>query len=292
VSDLLRELLFYLVVLLTHIIQGITGFAGTILAMPFSLKLVGMDVAVPVLNMLGLVSGIYVTAGSYKHIERGELKRILLVMGSCVLIGLGLRSMLSGKPQLLYYILGVSILAIAVHGIWGMLRGRKQADSGVKTAQAGNEPSLEKNGSESADFAPQAPEAPEVPGALQAQGAESARSRLISYLTLAAAGLVHGMFVCGGPLLIAYLTKRVKEKEKFRATISVVWIFLNGVIFITQLIAGAWNPGLWLILLKTTPFFFGGMAIGSRLYKHMSQQFFIGLTYVLLFIAGLTLFFK
>ena len=145
-SDLLRELLFYLVVLLTHTIQGITGFAGTILAMPFSLKLVGMDVAVPVLNMLGLVSGIYVTAGSYKHIERGELKRILLVMGSCVLIGLGLRSMLSGKPQLLYYILGVSILAIAVHGIWGMLRGRKQADSGVKTAQAGNEPSMEKNG--------------------------------------------------------------------------------------------------------------------------------------------------
>lgn len=282
-SDLLRELLFYLVVLLTHIIQGITGFAGTILAMPFSLKLVGMDVAVPVLNMLGLVSGIYVTAGSYKHIERGELKRILLVMGSCVLIGLGLRSLLSGKPQLLYYILGVSILAIAVHGIWGMLRGRKQADSGGKTAQAGNEPSAEKNGSKSADFAPEAP---------QAQGSESARGRLISYLTLAAAGLVHGMFVCGGPLLIAYLTKRVKEKEKFRATISVVWIFLNGVIFITQLIAGAWNPGLWLILLKTTPFFFGGMAIGSRLYRHMSQQFFIGLTYVLLFIAGLTLFFK
>ena len=41
----ISELLFYLTILLTHIIQGITGFAGTILAMPFSLRLAGMDVA-------------------------------------------------------------------------------------------------------------------------------------------------------------------------------------------------------------------------------------------------------
>ena len=272
----ISELLFYLTILLTHIIQGITGFAGTILAMPFSLRLAGMDVAVPVLNMLGLVSGIYVTAGSWRNIVRGELKRILLVMGSCVLIGLALRTMLSGKPQLLYIILGVAILAIAIHGMWSMLKGRKQADSGAKTAQAGDLPSAEENSLKTAVSAPE----------------EGPREKLVSYLMLIAAGLVHGMFVCGGPLLIAYLTKRVKTKENFRATISVVWIFLNGVIFVTQLFQGAWNPQLWLVQLKSLPFFFGGMFIGSRLYKHMSQQFFIGLTYVLLFIAGLTLFFK
>ena len=260
----ISELLFYLVVLLTHVIQGITGFAGTILAMPFSLKLVGMDVAVPVLNMLGLVSGIYVTAGSHKHIVRGKLKRILLVMGSCVLLGLALRSLLSGRPQLLYYILGCVILAIAVHGIYGMLKGRKQADSGAENAAAGN----------------------------SAAGAETPREKAVSLLMLAAAGLVHGMFVCGGPLLIAYLTQRVKNKENFRATISVVWIFLNGVIFLTQIFAGQWNAELWLVQLKSLPFFFGGMFIGSRLYKHMSQRFFIALTYALLLIAGLTLFFK
>jgi len=263
VSDI-RELLFYIVVLLTNIIQGITGFAGTILAMPFSLKLVGMDIAVPVLNMLGLISGIYVTAGSHRHIERGELKRILLIMGSCVLIGLALRSVLSGKPMLLYYILGCVILAIAVSGIYGMLKGRKQAESGTK------EDALDSS----------------------APAEESGREKAVSVLMLVAAGLVHGMFVCGGPLLIAYLTKRVKTKEAFRATISVVWIFLNGIIFLTQLFAGQWNAELWLVQLKTLPFFFGGMVIGTKLYKHMSQKFFIGLTYVLLFIAGLSLFFK
>ena len=65
---------FFLVILLSNIIQGITGFAGTILAMPPSLMLVGYDTAKPVLNVLGRLSGIYVFAGHRKHVCWGELK--------------------------------------------------------------------------------------------------------------------------------------------------------------------------------------------------------------------------
>ena len=49
---------FYLVIFLSNIIHGITGFAGTILAMPFGLMLVGYATAKPVMNVLGLLSGI------------------------------------------------------------------------------------------------------------------------------------------------------------------------------------------------------------------------------------------
>ena len=49
--------LFFLVILAANVIQGITGFAGTILAMPPSLMLVGYPVAKPVLNVLGLQIG-------------------------------------------------------------------------------------------------------------------------------------------------------------------------------------------------------------------------------------------
>ena len=55
---MMNYILFLLVILLTNIIQGITGFAGTILAMPPGLMLVGYPVAKPVLNVLGLLSGI------------------------------------------------------------------------------------------------------------------------------------------------------------------------------------------------------------------------------------------
>ena len=39
----MTEFLYYLVVLGSNIIQGITGFAGTILAMPFAVMLIGID---------------------------------------------------------------------------------------------------------------------------------------------------------------------------------------------------------------------------------------------------------
>ncbi len=48
-----KKILFLLVVFFTNIIQGITGFAGTMLAMPPSVMLVGFDTAKPILNALG-----------------------------------------------------------------------------------------------------------------------------------------------------------------------------------------------------------------------------------------------
>ena len=68
----LKKILFLLVVLLANIIQGITGFAGTVLAMPPSVLLVGMDTAKPILNALGLLSGIWVAVTQRKHIKTKE----------------------------------------------------------------------------------------------------------------------------------------------------------------------------------------------------------------------------
>lgn len=249
----MKQILFYIVILLANIIQGITGFAGTILAMPFSLRLVGMDVAVPVLNALGLLSGIYVLAGNYKHVNKKELTRVVLVMGAGLLAGIWVKHLLSGRPRLLYCILGAVVLFIAVQGIYTMLREKTSETGGKSPSKAG--------------------------GALE-------------WILLIAAGLVHGMFVCGGPLLIGYLTKRLEKKEEFRATISTVWIFLNGILLISQIVQGQWSLQLLKVQAISLPFLLAGMFIGSRLYSRMSQKVFMTITYILLFIAGITLFFK
>ncbi len=259
----MKEILFYIVILLANVIQGITGFAGTILAMPFSLRLVGMGVAVPVLNVLGLLSGIYVLIGNYRHVRWKELGRILIVMGAALVAGILLKRWLSFNPRLLYIILGVLVIGIAVHGLWKMLK---------KPAERKSDPNTE--------------------SPILKQDPSADRITFDQYALLGAAGLVHGMFVCGGPLLIGYLTRRIREKDAFRATISVVWIVLNGAILVSQLIGHEWNSDLLKIQLVSVPFLLGGMFIGSLLYKRMSQRFFMLLTYVLLFIAGLTLFFK
>ena len=41
-------------------------------------------------------------------------------------------------------------------------------------------------------------------------------------LILLLAGVIHGMFVSGGPLLIVYAVKKLPEKNQFRTTVSMI----------------------------------------------------------------------
>ena len=104
---------FYLVIFLSNIIHGITGFAGTILAMPFGLMLVGYATAKPVLNVLGLLSGIYVFVGFHDSVNWKELKKIVVVMAAGIVGGILIRGMLAGREQMLYRILGIFVILLS-----------------------------------------------------------------------------------------------------------------------------------------------------------------------------------
>ena len=80
-----KLLLFYLVIFLSNIIQCITGFAGTVLAMPFSLMLVGYATAKPILNLLGLAASVGVLVRHYKDVDKSEFFKIVVIMS----IGIG-----------------------------------------------------------------------------------------------------------------------------------------------------------------------------------------------------------
>lgn len=108
---------FFLVILLSNIIQGITGFAGTILAMPPSLMLVGYDTAKPVLNVLGLLSGIYVFAGHRKHVCWGELKKIVAVMAAGIVGGIFLKGFFAGRERALYALLGLFVVCLSLQSL-------------------------------------------------------------------------------------------------------------------------------------------------------------------------------
>ncbi len=243
----MREILFYIVILLTNIIQGITGFAGTILAMPPGIMLVGFDVAKPVLNTLGLLAGIYVFVSFRKNVVWKELKKIVIVMAVGMAAGMAVKSFFAGNESVLYKLLGLFVILLAVNGFYKLFRPRKE---------------------------------------------ETAMSPVKSCGLLLGSGVAHGMFVSGGPLLIGYLSKTIKDKVSFRATISTVWIILNGIILIDDIQSGLWTAGLVKTQMISIPFLIAGMAIGTWLYKRMSQLLFMKLTYVLLFIAGISLLMK
>ena len=236
-----KQWLFFVVILLANIIQGITGFAGTVLAMPFGLMLVGYSLAKPLLNVLGLLSGIWLLLANRRCIEWHELKKILLVMAPGILAGLGIKSLLAGSEAILGRMLGAFVIVLALQGL--LIRPRADRET----------------------------------------------SPLSEFALLAGAGIAHGVFVSGGPLLIGYLAKKVTDKQAFRATISAVWIVLNSMILVSDLYAGLWTAGSLRSLILSLPFLAGGMAIGGRLYRSMSQALFMKLTYLLLLLAGLSL---
>lgn len=238
----IEKILFFVVIFLANIIQGITGFAGTVLAMPFSINLVGYQVAKPVLNVLGLLSGIYVFVGNWKNVKWRELLKIVLIMTGGIIVGIIIKGAFEGKEQLLYKGLGIFIILMATSGLAKM---KKPAESQRDTT-----------------------------------------------ILLPIAGIVHGIFVSGGPLLISYLTTKIKDKLTFRATISTVWIFLNSMILIDDIRNGYWTMSLLKTQLIAIPFLFGGMFIGGCLVKRMSQEKFMKLTYILLVISGMSLLVK
>lgn len=258
-------ILFFVLILLCNIMQGITGFAGTVLAMPFSLQLVGYPVAKPVLNVLGLLSGIYVFAGNRQHVNWRELRKIVVIMGIGMAAGILVRGMFAGKEQLLYLPLGLFIIAVGLNGLRKEFWLRHESAGGEKEDRSSS---------------------PDGGTADLRRTSPASGKTDLSLWMLPLAGLVHGIFVSGGPVLIGYLTKRLPDKTGFRATISTVWIILNGLILLDDIRAGFWTGDLMRIGVCALPFLLAGMKIGSVLYSRMNQRTFMVLTYVLLMICG------
>lgn len=244
-----NSLLFFLIVFLSNVIQCITGFAGTALAMPFSLMLVDFAVAKPILNVLGLVASFGVVLSNPKAINRHELCKILSVMLMGILAGLIVTNYVQLQAGALYKILGAVVLAFTAMGALNFFRS-----DGLPLKR-------EKTGLE-------------------------------SYFILAVAGVVHGMFVCGGPLLVVYATKTLKDKDEFRTTLSAVWIVLNFIIFISDLQSGYFVLSTNAMMTVSLAILLFAMLAGNFIASKLNKKFFMALTYVLMVASAILLLVK
>lgn len=108
----------------------------------------------------------------------------------------------------------------------------------------------------------------------------------VMYLCLLAAGLIHGMFVSGGAFLVVYAVWALPDKEKFRATVSAIWVVLNVFLLYDHYQAGYFTAQTrGLLLLAAVPFFLA-VWLGNRLARRISAQKFLFLTYSLLLVSG------
>ncbi|MCH5191687.1 MAG: sulfite exporter TauE/SafE family protein [Oscillospiraceae bacterium] len=249
---MIKNILFFIVVFISNVIQCITGFAGTVLAMPFSIMLIGFDTAKTVLNILGLVASVGVLLMNRKSFNKKEFLRITEIMLIGMVIGLVIVESFTVRAGILYKILGVTVIIFTVIGCVNTFK--KKTDENQIVSE--KKPSL------------------------------------FSYCILAVSGIVHGMFVCGGPLLIVYAGKRLRDKDEFRATVSAVWIVLNSVNLLTDIKNGSFNMKIMPLLGISIIILFAAVAVGNMIAKRMNKKTFMIITYILMGVSAVSLLVK
>lgn len=112
---------------------------------------------------------------------------------------------------------------------------------------------------------------------------------LVNTIILLLAGIIHGLFVCGGPLLILYAMQAIPEKNKLRSTINFIWVVLNGILVVEHFFAGLYQgqffyyEGLAVLMAVL------GIVLGENISKKIQQKSYIKLGSILLFLSGLLL---
>ncbi|WP_113907546.1 sulfite exporter TauE/SafE family protein [Aliidiomarina celeris] len=103
------------------------------------------------------------------------------------------------------------------------------------------------------------------------------------------AGITHGLFASGGPLLVYSLNSKQVPKAQFRATMVSVWFGLNCFYAAVMFSQGKVQPVIPQIF-AYVPILALSFWLGHSLHKHVSEQGFRKLVYWLLLIAACAMF--
>jgi uncharacterized protein len=106
------------------------------------------------------------------------------------------------------------------------------------------------------------------------------------------AGVIHGIFTTGGPLLVVYATRVLKTKGLFRVTLAMVWLTLNLVMVAGWMADQRIAAEAWPLAGLTIPFIIAAVAIGDNLHHRLDEAAFRKVAYVVLLITGCSLLYK
>lgn len=125
---MMKEILFVIVVFMANIVEGITGFAGTMLAMPVSMLLIGVEEAKVVLNIVAIIVSLNIAARSWREMNRKEVVKITGFMLIGIVVGVYLFSVLPSGVLMKIY--GALIICVAIRGL-AVKKEMKISDGGL-----------------------------------------------------------------------------------------------------------------------------------------------------------------
>jgi len=103
-----------------------------------------------------------------------------------------------------------------------------------------------------------------------------------------AAGITHGLFASGGPLLVYAVAGTKIDKARFRATMVFVWFILNALLTLAFLLDGRMQPVLMNVLFYI-PLLIVAVKLGNYLHEKVKEEHFRVAIYSLLLMTGVIL---
>ncbi len=103
------------------------------------------------------------------------------------------------------------------------------------------------------------------------------------------AGVVHGLFASGGPLVVYAAARDRLGKAEFRATLSALWLGVNLVMVVAYWLSGKLRqdaPEFWV---ASIPALVSGILVGERIHRHVDPRRFERAVFGLLALAGVGL---
>ena len=270
-DDLTKTLLVGLIVLVTHCLEGITGFGCTVLALPFIAMLLGVKTAVPVLVVLAWVLAGYIIVKSWKNIDWKEFGFIVLFVGLGLPVGM---LVFDYCPEItLLVILSLFMVSVGLHGIYKTYRKRD--------LQAKEDKELEVLEVETVVVPDEA--------LFEVPQKKANKSWLIRSVLLLG-GVIHGAFGTGGPFVVIYATKALPNKTLFRVTLCLLWFSLNSILLLKWTVTGGvWERSTMLCILAAMPFLLGGMFLGDWLHHKVNEYYFRLIVYLVLTLSGIVM---
>lgn len=114
-------------------------------------------------------------------------------------------------------------------------------------------------------------------------------SRAASVAALLSAGLIHGIYASGGPMLVYALGREGLTKKAFRSTLSMVWIILNVILVVRFVIAGDYDREVALDILLLVPAVPFGIIVGEWVHHKVDERSFKMAVLLLLIAAAISL---
>ncbi|KLV00972.1 sulfite exporter TauE/SafE family protein [Photobacterium aphoticum] len=230
-------------------IQGTTGFGCTVIAAPITNGLLGTTMGVPYGTAITIPFLYYLAIKGRKDISWQDLGKIVLLCAPGILIGQYLFYQIS--PQTAKVLIGAMVTVIALMNLHKYV---------VKPLVIKE---IEEN-----------------------EVADTLVKRIFRYGCLILGGIVHGAFNIGGPLITVYTLEAVKDKKKFRNTMTMLWVVLNSWNLFNQHQNGAFTSELNSALLVGLPLAGIGFFFGMRFLEKINREQFLRIVYVVLLIIG------